>query len=76
MKSLGQIVTIFTSAYKFLTSCESILTAHILALVFTLISVAIAVALYFVFGPLAVVLSAGLAWLEDWLADQVIAVGC
>lgn len=76
LKSLGQVVSVFTNAYKFLTTCENVSTALILTLVFTLISVAIAIALFFVVGPAAFVLSIGLGFLESWLADQVIAKGC
>ncbi|UTW47587.1 transglutaminase family protein [Bacterioplanoides sp. SCSIO 12839] len=75
-KSLGQIVTVFTNAYKFLTECKDLSLALMLTLVFTLMSVAIAIALFFVAGPLAFPLSIGLAYVEDYLADLVIAKGC
>src|SRR5690606_17279405 len=76
VKSLGQVVTVFTNAYKFLTECSSVSLALALTLVFTLISVAIAIALFFVAGPMALVLSIGIGVIESKLADYVVSKGC
>jgi len=76
VKSLGQVVTVFTNAYKFLTECSSVSLALALTLVFTLILVAIAIALFFVAGPMALVLSIGIGVIESKLADYVVSKGC
>ena len=75
-KTLGQVVTVFTNAYKFLTQCKNIGLALAMTILFTLISVAIAVLLFFMAPYIAFPLSIGLGYLESKLADAAISKGC
>ena len=75
-KVFGQILSVFNNAYKFMTQCGSLSNALILTLVFTLISAAIALFLFFITGPFTLFLSFGLAYIEDKLSDHVIKIGC
>ncbi|MES2673296.1 MAG: transglutaminase-like domain-containing protein [Pseudomonadota bacterium] len=75
-QSVGQIVSVIFNAYNFLTKCSSLSNALALTLVFTLISAAIMLMLFFLAGPLALIASIGLGVLESKLADYVISKGC
>ncbi|GAA6173936.1 hypothetical protein NBRC116592_36060 [Colwellia sp. KU-HH00111] len=73
--SAAQALTALTNAYKFFTECASLVNAIILTMVFTLISVAIATAIFFVpVGGLVISLVFG--YIESLLADYVISKGC
>jgi hypothetical protein len=73
--TLAQVATALTNAYKFFTECASLVNAIILSVVFTLISVAIATAIFFV--PVGgLVISFLFGYLEGLLADYVISKGC
>lgn len=75
--TIGQLFTTVILGYKFFTNCSDTTNTLALTLIFSMISIAIAIALFFIFTPfVGFVLSMAIGILENKMADYFIKEGC
>lgn len=75
--TIGQLFTTVILGYKFFTNCSDTTNALALTLIFSMISITIAIALFFIFTPfVGFVLSMAIGILENKMADYFIKEGC
>ncbi|QEY16799.1 hypothetical protein D0C16_12955 [Cellvibrio sp. KY-GH-1] len=76
LKGLAQFGTAIFLGIKFFNECSSKSNAIALTLIFTMISIAIAIMLLFA-GPFSLILSLAISWVENKLAEMIIRdIGC